>query len=347
MKMGYSDKLFSAAIISAAVKGFLKLAKNGNYKLTKIGSDTDLAPEEKAIMKELLGDRQEIDIKNSNHDEFSAAILEFKKSLAARGYKKYFISNFGYWLLGLVLSLIILAAAVLLGPQVLPGAAIFISVWLAGWSIGVFALLKQLAISWKKVRNEKNQAANLAQAIFISLFSVPFIGGEIFALVFLFYTASFFSVVLLIILLAANIVFLRLLKAPSVLGRKIMDGLDGFKWFLMVTEKDRLNFHNPPEKTPELFEKYLPYALALGVENQWAEQLTEVFSRLHDEGRDYTPVWYHGAFSALALHDFTSSIGSSLGGAISSSSIAPGSSSGFGGGGGSGGGGGGGGGGGW
>ena len=29
-----------------------------------------------------------------------------------------------------------------------------------------------------------------------------------------------------------------------------------------------------PERTPELFEKFLPYALALGVEQKWSEQFS-------------------------------------------------------------------------
>lgn len=347
MKLGYSQKLFSAAVISAAVKGFLKISKNGKYKFTKIGPAVSLAAEESAIMDEILGDRQEIDVKNSNHDAFGAATSKFQLSLAAQGQKKYFTNNLGYWLLGLALSLLILIAAILLGPQREPGAAIFLSFWVTFWSLGVYLILKQAAAAWKLTGGKNKKAAHLAQAVFISLFSLPFIAGEIFGLVFLFYSGSVFSALLLVAVVAVNVAFFRWLKAPSVLGRKMMDEIEGFQWFLTVTEKDRMNFHNPPEKTPELFEKYLPYALALGVENEWAEQFAEVFNQLHEAGRDYSPAWYYGAFSALAISDFTSAVGSSLSSAISSSAVAPGSSSGFGGGGGSGGGGGGGGGGGW
>jgi len=30
----------------------------------------------------------------------------------------------------------------------------------------------------------------------------------------------------------------------------------------------------PPERTPALFQAYLPYALALGVENRWSENFS-------------------------------------------------------------------------
>ena len=114
-----------------------------------------------------------------------------------------------------------------------------------------------------------------------------------------------------------------------------------------MAEKERLQILNPPDKTPELFEKHLPYALALDVENQWSEQFPDVLART-GEDRAYSPAWYRGAsFRATDMSRFTSSLGNSFAGAISSASSAPGSSSGSGGGGSSGGGGGGGGGSGW
>jgi len=123
-----------------------------------------------------------------------------------------------------------------------------------------------------------------------------------------------------------------------------MDQIEGFKLFLSVAEKERLNLLNPPERTPELFEKYLPYALALDVEVQWTEQFAEIMAQAAAAGAAYAPVWYSGrSWDGYAFTDFSSGLGGSFSGAIASSSAAPGSSSGFSGGGGSSGGGGGGG----
>ena len=145
-----------------------------------------------------------------------------------------------------------------------------------------------------------------------------------------------------------NVLFYYLLKAPTLQGRKIIDQIEGFKMFLTVTEKERLNFLNPPEKTPQLFEQYLPYALALDVEQKWAEQFAQVFARISGQGQAYCPAWYSGgSWDSFNAGTFSHSLSQAFSSAIASSSTAPGSSSGFGGGGGSGGGGGGGGGGGW
>jgi uncharacterized membrane protein len=152
---------------------------------------------------------------------------------------------------------------------------------------------------------------------------------------------------LVLSLLLINVVFGVILRAYTVAGRKLADEIQGFKLFLSVTEKDRLAFHNPPERTPELFEKMLPYALVLGVEHEWAEQFAQVFARLEVvDGVGYSPAWYYGSLGHFTPTAFASEVGDSFSGVVSSASTPPGSSSG-GSGGFSGGGGGGGGGGGW
>jgi uncharacterized membrane protein len=145
-------------------------------------------------------------------------------------------------------------------------------------------------------------------------------------------------------LITITTIFFKIIPRRTVFGRQVQDEIEGFKMFLSVTEKDRMNFHNPPEKTPELFEKFLPYALALGVENKWADQFEKLFADMYGEN-GYSPSWYHGAMIGHSLSGFTSDLSSNMGSVISSSSTVPGSSSGSGGS--SGGGGGGGGGGGW
>ncbi|MBT8090393.1 MAG: DUF2207 domain-containing protein [Gammaproteobacteria bacterium] len=142
--------------------------------------------------------------------------------------------------------------------------------------------------------------------------------------------------------------FAVIMKRPTIRGRKLLDEMLGFKDFLEIAEKDELNLRNPPEKTPELFESFLPFALALGVDQQWSERFATVLANIRGpDGGAYRPSWYNGSWNSSNLSKTTSKLSSGLNSAISSSVSPPGSSSGGGGGGSSGGGGGGGGGGGW
>jgi hypothetical protein len=156
-------------------------------------------------------------------------------------------------------------------------------------------------------------------------------------------------VILTIVIMAITTVFFAIImKRPTMRGRKLLDEIRGFKDYLEIAEKDELNLRNPPEKTPELFEAYLPFALALGVDHMWAEKFSAVLSSAHEPGgTTYQPAWYNGSLNTMRLSAATSQLSSSLNTAITSSVAPPGSSSGGGGGGFSGGGGGGGGGGGW
>ena len=118
----------------------------------------------------------------------------------------------------------------------------------------------------------------------------------------------------------------------------------GFKLYLSVAEKARLEFQDAPQKNPQLFEKFLPYAIALKVEREWAKQFEDIYLS--------PPSWYEGwtgaNFTAFVLVDSLSGFRDSTNHLLSAASQGAGSGiSGFGGGGFSGGGFGGGGGGSW
>jgi hypothetical protein len=49
--------------------------------------------------------------------------------------------------------------------------------------------------------------------------------------------------------------------------------------YLAQAEQHIYNQLAPPEKTLDLFEKYLPYAVALNVQNEWAANLILLLNR--------------------------------------------------------------------
>jgi uncharacterized membrane protein len=145
-------------------------------------------------------------------------------------------------------------------------------------------------------------------------------------------------------------IFMYLIPAPTKEGRKMMDEVAGFRMYLVTAESQFLNDAHKPDLSVERFEALLPYAIALGVENEWGKKFSHHLKSISaDAEANYKPLWYSGMAASSVFHAdaFAKSIGSSFNNSISSSSMPPGSSSGSGGGGFSGGGGGGGGGGGW
>jgi hypothetical protein len=72
------------------------------------------------------------------------------------------------------------------------------------------------------------------------------------------------------------------MPARSLAGARVLCKVRGFADFLGRVEKDHIE---RLEKTPELFDKYLPYAMALGVENKWAQAFGHITLQ---------PKWHRG-----------------------------------------------------
>lgn len=334
--MGFDNKAFTAAVINLAVQGRLTIQEEGKkFVLEDTQSQASGADEEEVIHAKLFAGNKKLTLANVNHTKIGGAIQECKTKLAAKYKGTYFKVN-SLWLLpGIFLSTLAMVGGLILTGN---DESLFLTLWLSMWTVGTGMILWQVRTNWR-------QGSKMG-TLGMGCFSIPFVIGWIVGMVAMIKSGGAILALVLAGLIATNLIFARLLKAPTFGGRKIMDEIEGFRMFLEVAEKDFLQWSAPPERTPELFEKYLPHALALDVDQQWAEKFAGVLAASSVDG-GYHPTWYHGrsltGFSAAA---FSSSLSNSFNSAVSSSSVAPGSSSGFSGGS-SGGGGGGGGGGGW
>lgn len=356
VRMDYDNKVFAAAILSLAVKGYLTIRQQaGSYTLYLIANvRPHLSPDESAIAEKLFSGRTELWLHNTNHVTIRAAIAALKNLLRATQEKVYFFSNTRY-----MIPAVVITAAAFLGialshpvPQI--AMDLFICIWLTVWSFAVAGLLMAAAKSWKTAfAGGQGSSLLIGKAVFTSLLTLPFLGGECLGIFFLVKTTSPLAAAFLLGSVLVHIVFHHLLKAPTTEGAQLLDQITAFKQFLGSVDGGRLNRPMPPDQSPLTFEKFLPYALALDVEQAWAEKFSAVLglagqrpNNFVDPG-GYSPAWYSGpGWVGVGGAGFVGAFGGSLSNAISSSATSPGSDGG-GGSGGSGGGGGGGGGGGW
>ena len=355
IKMGWDKTCFAVAVMNVAIKGYAKLIEeDGEFTLRSSNAGREALSAGEQKIEDILLSSGSIEFKTANHKKISKAIDAHKEVLKIEHVGQRFEANRGYMVPGILLSIAGLVATIFQSGGEVPIAGVFMMVWITGWSAGVAGLVTKTIGLWKTVFRTglDGTARGLAMvgAIFMTGFSLPFVAGLFFGLFALGVATSVWVVPMLLILVLLNAVFWFLIKAPTLAGRKVMDRIEGFQMYLGTAEEDRVKAMRGPEKTPELFERYLPYAIALDVENEWAEQFEDILSAAATGPADqgYTPSFYSGSsFSNLQTAAFAGAIGGALAGAIASSSTAPGSSSGGGGGGSSGGGGGGGGGGGW
>jgi uncharacterized membrane protein YgcG len=343
MHLGFDAKTMAAAVVDMAVKGYLRIeaAAGGwlsspTYTLRKTSDNADALPSEEArVGWQLFQAGDSLALKSENHAPIKEALEALQETLKQKSEKTYFVTNLDFFIYGLCLSLLVLGAMVATTPDwVKAGSS-------ALWLIVPLGVAIWIYEAWKS----RGWVIKLVVVIVGAVILLPHMPFLAMKFVIESSPVAALSTVAIVLL---NPLFYYFLKAPTQAGRRIMDQIEGFKLFLSVAEKERLNLLNPPEKTPELFEKYLPYALALEVEVQWTEQFAQVLAQAGRDGAMYQPSWYSGgSYDSFSAAEFTSSLGSSFADAISSSASPPGSASGGDGGGFSGGGGGGGGGGDW
>lgn len=345
-KMGFDKKSFAAALVDMAVKGALTIREGdeGVYTLEKKPSADPalLSKGEKKVLKSLFPTENTLRLENKSHTKIFAAITSLKKTLKTDLEKVCFKRNTKYLIPGIGITIITLAAVILTAKQIFTAA--FMSIWLSIWTIGCVMLGYQVVKAWRAPGSKFKKGSG---ALFLTLFSMPFFIGEIVGLVVFTQAVSFRAGIFFVGLFLITFLFYHLLKAPTVYGRSVLDKIDGFRQYLSIAETERLKILNPPDKNPALFEKYLPYAMALDAEGEWGKQFADVLKQAND-GAGYQAGWYTGTSpGGMDVDGLTANLGQGLAGAVSSAASAPGSSSGSGGGGSSGGGGGGGGGGGW
>jgi uncharacterized membrane protein YgcG len=323
-RMGFDDRCFAAAIIDLGVKGHLRITGGGaNTLLERRDGGREIGPAERDTASKLFATNPSLMLQDANYARINKAKDTLRDGLSDAYAGKLFTDNFGWAALGFA-GVVVVAVAIAVATYVSIGGD------RAGNMIfGILLPVIPVMIGARTIA----AAPNRGDASWIFL-----LGGLLVALVPL--------VIGLVILVQATsslvaalpgfvpsalapfaILGFGWLKAPTRAGRRVMDHIEGFRQYLGVAEEDRLEFLHPPEKTPELFERFLPYAVALDVENTWARRFAGVLAAagVGAAAGIATGTWYSGSD-----HDPVN-IAESLGGlsdTISSASSPPGSSSG-------------------
>ncbi len=329
-----TNKTFAAALLNIAVKGHIRIEQEGkkHYTVHKLRARPDnprtpLSKGEEIVFSALFKHTDSITLGKTFKPRVATAKERLNKFLKQEWRDAIYQRNSRYsWIgLGIGLMALMLCGLHLANQEIKVGHLLpllifmFVAVGLTQHSFKPFLLVSAGFFIFAGLQNAAFSLFNSSIMIWLSLL-----------------VAGLF------------VLFHYLLKAPTPFGQKILDEIEGFRLYLATAEQNRLDILHPPEKTPALFEKLMPYAIALDVENQWNAQFTEVFKQRAEQGDDYSPAWYSGGHYGGFNHaNIGAALGAGLASSVAAASTAPSSSSSGGFSGGAGGGGGGGGGGGW
>ncbi|MBX4994009.1 DUF2207 domain-containing protein [Rhizobium binae] len=344
----------AATALDLAVRGYVKLE---DLKDSIIIRGTGKPPGrekfqagETELLKATGGAGSTLTIDKANGERVKSVGQAFRSAIEKEHRGKYYNSNIGYTAGGIALSAAALVALFVFGSLdpdtiMLMLVPIAISVFIAVFIAGLVKSLHHGRSLFAKVM------AIIAAAVGV------FVGVSILSIVVLTFASSLMELHETPMLFAIggivllNLLYFFIMGAPTPLGARMMDGVDGLRQYLTLAEKDRMNMAGAPKMSPQHFETLLPYAVALGVEKPWSRTFeTWLAAAAAGTAAAYAPSWYSGNFDGGRFSDRVGGFSSSMASTIASTIPSPppsSSSSGFSGGGSSGGGGGGGGGGGW
>lgn len=314
--MGKYDKVFESSILNLAVKGYIKIKTFESPKVLLKSTEITLEKQEKTIGNDISEDEKEIynDLPKTLTLEYSSYIQEkiinmqksqksfLKEKMEGEMYSKNIKMIVISAIMSIVVALITLIFSISISIQETP-IILFMTVWLSIWTSGIIAMAKSI---------KKSKA--------MIIFLIPFLIGEVVAIGILIGTIGISISIIIILLIAINIIYAMLIRTYTKKGRQIKDEIEGFKLFIKTASENEIKI-----QTPETFDKYFPYAYALGLENEWANKFESLL-----ESYNYEPNWCTGTGmyvgSTFNVSSFTSSFSSSFSKSIASASTPPSSS---------------------
>jgi len=347
----------SSSALNLAVKGLITLEdldSQVTFKRTEMALPAKLPDGENVIMNALGAPGSTFQVIKANGVSVKKLGEDFRSSIENEHRGEFYKSNAGYTFNGIVLTILVAAALFLFGS--LTEDAVF--------TVFMGAIISVLVAGFAVIAGHTFFARS---SIVMKIFAIIVLA--VIALLFLTVTAGTLSTLIVTFekgsdlyllggvagILLSNILFFYLMGAPTPLGTKMMDGIDGLRQYMTLAETNRMNLAGAPSMSPQHFEKLLPYAVALGVEKPWSNHFQAWLATAAAAGvaSSYSPMWYYGdsdnylGFSDR-ISDFSGSIADSLASSLpdpppssSDSSFSGGGGGGFSGGGGGGGGGGG------
>ncbi|HET7710029.1 MAG TPA: DUF2207 domain-containing protein [Sphingomicrobium sp.] len=348
-KRRLDNRAFAAALVDSGVRGHVRLSEeDGGFfglaadkmRLERTPGTEPLPDAEQAMLAQIAMTGETIIMEQKNHKKFSSAKKMLESAFKRQFEGRMFNRNYGWAAAGVG----IVIAGLWLTAAAVTAATGTVDILQIGVALGALLTCALLAIL---IHGLSTVGKCLIAALMAIAFAAALATGMpiLFAA---FETGWIAPLVLPLLAVPLMITSFFWIAAPTKEGRTVLDRIMGFRHYLSVAEGPRLDrMTGAPSPAFELFEKYLPFAIALGVENDWADRFKDRLAAAQVEGhRGFG--WYSGHSNPWSNPgSFASTLGSGLASTLSAASTAPGSGSGSGGGGSSGGGGGGGGGGGW
>ena len=315
-------KTLAITLVSLAVQGKLTITEQEDRYLlhrldaeendladpaARVPRDSALSREEDVILHTLLGQVRHPDFafKYENAHTIAAAGRTLHKTLAEHCDEHFFSLNSRYLAIGMVFALLMLQVmAYLEVPAAYSDEQFRLMAGVLILGVGAPLLPDVLHNSWHDIF--AFHVGRIGNAALIARYLL-YLALYLLLCVVLMWNGSSELWLMLGLMTALHYGFAHLLKAPTLQGRTVLDEIEGFRLYLSGEHQGLFAALHPPPYTAELFARYLPYALALDVEREWANQCAHVFSAVGDAAMSWYngPAWEHHnpLHLAISLHE--------------------------------------------
>jgi hypothetical protein len=282
---GTTDGRSLAAVIAQlAVRGCLRVEpQNGKYKLSRLMSDrpaeSALAPEEAQALAVLFQDGPELELSagldQRNQAQNGRYVNQIHQELSKQIGGKYLTRHMGVIALGGFATFAMALPLAFTATGRDPSGAAFMTVWILFCGLMLGAMIEMsFARAWKTtLRSGRGWVSVLPGTAAIAIFgaAIAFLLKNLASGVSVSYAAMVGA------LLVVNLACAPQLKRKTKLGRELLDQIEGFRQFLEKVERDQMNRLNPAGESSTDLDRFIPYAIALEVQEAWGDRLAQTF----------------------------------------------------------------------
>lgn len=265
-------------LLNMASKKFLSFEEEGGkLKLIKISDNTKmLSKMEKKIVPLLFSKSETSCLLDRSAglklERISAVLEKFMKKEYKSNFVQFPMAQFWFGMLLLLIELITLSSVSMFPVQTAIITAIVVSSF-----IGLYFIGKTI----KKVEKTKKC---LLKIIGVACFTSIFVRS----LIALSVSTTVLTAVLLGISFVGVTVAYHILQMPSVAGKSMLDNLEGYKQYLAKQDETLfMSMRNQENRIRSLYNKHLPFAVALDEDRSWTKRFEKFF-------KEQYPSWFSG-----------------------------------------------------
>ncbi len=286
-KETFDDRTFWAGLLSLVSKGLATIDNREGVAVlhpTPAAKHRPALPhEEQVLVKGLLLRHGRKGLHLSMLDsETTIAVSDMATALRNAAIGRWFNENRSYVLTGSLFSIIPVCLAA--NPKSLDDwMALLLEFGVMAPAAFYLLLLLSRVRDLYRAGHEQFQWAIAKRTAVVLAFLIPCVIAVIFGSGLLVYSFGWMVLGIAAGMVILNLIFMHLMKAPTAEGARLLAEIEGFRDFLNRVERFPMDSGESPKGNADAYERFLPYAVALEVEQTWCDKFVALTSTYHQQ----------------------------------------------------------------